>query len=96
MLRARCDVAAEKSIFQEGHQASGPTTDNHHARWLHSVAPRRARDEGSPLLPSNTTVRSSKYLNNLIQQDHRNIKSWTKVALRYLQHSHLEQHITIY
>jgi transposase-like protein len=27
------------------------------------------------LLPENTTLRSSKHLNNLIEQDHRNIKS---------------------
>jgi transposase-like protein len=27
------------------------------------------------LLPKDTTLRSSKYLNNLIEQDHRNIKS---------------------
>ncbi len=26
------------------------------------------------VLPGNTTLRSSKYLNNLIEQDHRNIK----------------------
>ena len=31
------------------------------------------------LLPADTEVRSSKYLNNLIEQDHRNIKSRTKV-----------------
>jgi transposase-like protein len=31
------------------------------------------------LLPEHTKVRSSKYLNNLIEQDHRNIKSRTNV-----------------
>jgi len=38
-----------KSIFQEGRQASGPTTENYHARWLRSLTPRRARDEGRRL-----------------------------------------------
>ena len=35
------------------------------------------------LLPADTQVRSSKYLNNLIEQDHRNIKSRTKVMLGF-------------
>ena len=35
------------------------------------------------LLPADTEVRSSKYLNNLIEQDHRNIKSRTKVMLGF-------------
>ena len=35
-----------------------------------------------PIL-ADTEVRSSKYLNNLIEQDHRNIKSPTKVMLGF-------------
>jgi len=35
------------------------------------------------LLPEGTKVRSSKYLNNLVEQDHRNIKSRTKVMLGF-------------
>lgn len=35
------------------------------------------------LLPEATKVRSSKYLNNLIEQDHRNIKSRTNVPLGF-------------
>jgi transposase-like protein len=35
------------------------------------------------LLPTDTEVRSYKYLNNLIEQDHRNIKSRTKVMLGF-------------
>ena len=35
------------------------------------------------LLPENTTLRSSKYLNNLIEQDHRNIKSRVNVMLGF-------------
>ena len=35
------------------------------------------------LLPEDTKVRSSKYLNNLIEQDHRHIKSRTNVMLGF-------------
>ena len=35
------------------------------------------------LLPEDTKIRSSKYLNNLIEQDHRNIKSRTNVMLGF-------------
>ena len=35
------------------------------------------------LLPEDTKVRTSKYLNNLIEQDHRNIKSRTNVMLGF-------------
>jgi len=35
------------------------------------------------LLPEDTKIRSSKYRNNLIEQDHRNIKSRTKVMLGF-------------
>ena len=35
------------------------------------------------LLPADAEVRSSKYLNNLTEQDHRNVKSRTKVMLGF-------------
>ncbi len=35
------------------------------------------------LLPEDTKIRSSKYLNNLVEQGHRNIKSRTKVMLGF-------------
>lgn len=35
------------------------------------------------LLPEGMKVRSSKYLNNWVEQDHRNIKSRTKVMLGF-------------
>ena len=35
------------------------------------------------LLPEDTKLRSSKYLNNLIEQDHRNIKSRVHVMLGF-------------
>ena len=39
------------------------------------------------LLSEDTKVRSSKYLNNLIEQDHRNIKSRTNVMLGWKRFS---------
>jgi transposase-like protein len=33
------------------------------------------------LLPGDTAIRSSRYLNNLIEQDHRSVKSRTNVML---------------
>jgi len=35
------------------------------------------------LLPAHTKVRTSKYLNNLIEQDHRHIKARTSVMLGF-------------
>jgi transposase-like protein len=35
------------------------------------------------LLPKRTVVRSSKYLNNLIEQDHRGVKSRTRAMLGF-------------
>jgi putative transposase len=35
------------------------------------------------LLPEDTKVRSSKYLNNLIEQDHRNVKSRTNAMIGF-------------
>ena len=35
------------------------------------------------LLPEDTAIRSSKYLNNLIEQDHLNVKSRTDVMLGF-------------
>ena len=40
---------------------------------------------GARGLPEDTKVRSSKYLNNLVEQDHRNIKSRTNVMLGFKQ-----------
>jgi transposase-like protein len=44
---------------------------------------RSPRDDGDGLLPEDAKVRSSKYLNNVIEQDHRHIKSRTNVMLGF-------------
>ncbi|CAB3775008.1 hypothetical protein LMG29542_08390 [Paraburkholderia humisilvae] len=35
------------------------------------------------LLPAHTKIRTSKYLNNLIERDHRHVKARTSVMLRF-------------
>jgi transposase-like protein len=51
-----------------------------HFRWLCSAV-RKMRTGG--LLPKRTKLRSSKYLNNLIEQGHRGIKSRTRPMLGF-------------
>src|SRR6201986_2338452 len=54
------------------------------SRWtatLHHRAVRELKAHGS--LPANTKLRSSKYLNNLIEQDHRSVKQRIAVMLGF-------------
>jgi transposase-like protein len=84
-LSARRDVAAAKAFFNkaiksQGHSPETITLDGYAASHR---AVREMKADG--LLPENTTLRSSKYLNNLIEQDHRNIKSRVAVMLGFKQ-----------
>ena len=83
MLRTKRDVAAAKSFFSEAikHQGRPPETIT---RDSYAASQRAVREmKTDALLPENTKVRSSKYLNNLVEQDHRHIKSRTNAMLGY-------------
>jgi len=83
MLRAKRDVAAAKAFFSKAikHQGQPPETVTLDGYAASHRAVREMKTDG--LLLKDTKVRSSKYLNNLIEQDHRHIKSRTNVMLGF-------------
>jgi transposase-like protein len=77
------DVAAAKAFFKqairhEGRPSHTITLDGYAASHR---AVREMRDDG--LLPKRMKLRSSKYMNNLIEQDHRGSKSRTRPMLGF-------------
>ena len=74
LLRAKRDVAAAKAFFRRAFEAQGRlpqkiTLDGYQAS--HRAARECLEEHNSG---GRTKIRSSKYLNNLIEQDHRSIK----------------------
>jgi transposase-like protein len=73
-LSARRDVAATKAFFRKAIKARGcaPRTITVDGYAASHRAVREMKADGT--LPDDTKLRSSKYLNNLIEQDHRGVK----------------------
>jgi transposase, IS6 family len=73
-LSGRRDVGAAKAFFREAirRQGSAPGTITLDGYAASHRAVREMKADGQ--LPADTKVRSSKYLNNLIEQDHRGVK----------------------
>jgi transposase-like protein len=82
-LSARRDVAAAKAFFAKAIRSQGlaPKTITLDGYAASHRAVREMKID--KLLPESTTLRSSKYLNNLIEQDHRNLKARVNVMLGF-------------
>jgi transposase-like protein len=81
-LSKTCDVSAAKAFFKKAikHQGQPPLAITLNGYAASHRAVREMRADG--LLPTRTKLRSSKYLNNLIEQDHRGVKSRAGPMLR--------------
>jgi transposase-like protein len=87
-LSPRRDVAAAKAFFRKAinnheHPPQTITLDGYAASHR---AVREMKADGS--LPADTKQRSSKYLNNLVEQDHRGVKQSIAVMLGFKQFRH--------
>ena len=82
-LSTHRDVGAAKAFFRKAIKGQGcaPTTITLDGYAASHRAVRELKADG--LLPPDRKVRSSKYLNNLIEQDHRSVKQRVAVMLGF-------------
>lgn len=82
-LSKKRDVGAAKAFFRKAilHEGRPPNTITLDGYAASHRAVHEMRNDG--LLPRRTSLRSSKYLNNLVEQDHRGIKSRTLPMLGF-------------
>src|SRR5580692_11531109 len=87
-LSARRDVVAAKAFFRKAvkSQQRPPQTITLDGYAASHRAVRELKADGS--LPTETKQRSSKYSNNLIEQDHRSVKQRVAVMLGFKQFRH--------
>src|ERR1700729_788482 len=87
-VSARRGVAAAKAFFRKAvrGQQRAPQTITLDGCAASHRAVRELKADGS--LPSDTKLRSSKYLNNLIEQDHRGVKQRIAVMLGFKSFRH--------
>ena len=82
-LSARRDVAAAKAFFRKaiGRQQRPPRTITLDG---YAASHRAVRElKGNGLLPEAMRLRSSRFLNNLVEQDHRNVKLRIRTMLGF-------------
>jgi transposase-like protein len=86
-LSAKRDVTAAKAFFKKAikNQGRAPQTITLDGYAASHRAVREMKADG--LLPNDMKLRSSKYLNNLIEQDHRNIKARVNVMVGFKRFS---------
>jgi transposase, IS6 family len=82
-LSPRRDVAAAKAFLRKAIRGpgSGPRTVTLDGYAASHRAVREMKADGQ--LPRDTKLRSSKYLNNLVEQDHRGVKLWIRPMLGF-------------
>ena len=82
-LSSRRDVAAAKAFFAKAIRSQGLAPETITLDG-YAASHREEREmKADQLLPADTELRSSKYLINLIEQDHRNIKSKVNAMLGF-------------
>ena len=82
-LSTKRDVTAAKAFFKKAIKSQGRMPDSITLDG-YAASHRAVREmKADGLLPDDTKLRSSKYLNNLIEQDHHNIKARTNVMLGF-------------